>query len=347
MSEIHPIEPIPTRRAVIDPLRLCRLRCVMCYYLHDEMKSVRPWPEVQADIDAAVERGNTHCDITGGEPLLYPELPELIRYCQKVGLKPRIISSLIASEQAFDRAVEAGPDAWLISMHGMPETHDKIVRLFKAHEMQEARLNKINGNVAIDINCVITRYNQCELALFALFFSKRWDIRFVNFICFNAHRGWRNDPTTKDLIPDLEITERELNKAIQLLESIGISVTVRYYPMCRIAEKYRRCVSNDLQVTFDPYEWDYDIQPKTFEAHLEWGKRTSEKTEEKGEPCCRCELHNICGGWNKYGHAASQETFGEQLIPQYDTGVTDLNDIYYYRKWHRTTLEHYPQESTR
>ena len=129
----------------------------------------------------------------------------------------------------------------------------------------------------------------------------------TNWIAMNPHGEWAQKPRdTFDVVANLRQVEPIMNNVIELLENNGIVVNLRYYPMCRIAEKYRKCISNDLHVTFevnDPvlgfdtnWEWSYKIKPKTFEAHYAWGKQTSINMEEKGKPCCDCKLQWICGG---------------------------------------------------
>jgi MoaA/NifB/PqqE/SkfB family radical SAM enzyme len=335
------IEPMPTTRAVIDPSRRCGLRCRMCYYLHSDLKSVQPWESVKQQIDQAVARGNTCADVTGGEPMLYPDIHRLVRHAHKVGLSLRIITSLIASERRYREAVQDGIRNWLVSMHGLEATHDTIVQYNGARRLQEKRLDLILSLVehpvtkdemtTLDFNCVISRYNQGELAAFAEYLLQ-WRPRIVNFISFNPHHEWRNHEGTLDLVADLNVVEPQLNEAMLILEEHGCGVNVRYYPMCRIATEYRRCVCNDLHVVFDSGEWDYDIQPKTFAAFREWGIKTSRGVEEKGPPCDGCDLQQICGGANKFWHAASSKRYGERLVAHRGTMVAP-NDFYHYRQF--------------
>ena len=37
--------------------------------------------------------GNTSVDIQGGEPTIYPDILELIRYCKEIGLHPTLITN--------------------------------------------------------------------------------------------------------------------------------------------------------------------------------------------------------------------------------------------------------------
>ena len=81
---------------------------------------------------------------------------------------------------------------------------------------------------------------------------------------------------------------------------------------------------------FDADEWDYNIQPKTFEAFAKWGEDTSNCIEEKGEPCCHCDIHHICGGANKAFHAVSNAIYGERLKPVSDSKLRELPFYHFY-----------------
>jgi MoaA/NifB/PqqE/SkfB family radical SAM enzyme len=329
MSEV--CEPVPTHRAVIDPLRRCGLKCAFCYYRHSgDTSSVRPWNEVQQEIDAAKARGNEWLDITGGEPMLYPEIAELVRYAHQQDLQVRIITSCIVPNTKLLDVLEARVDDWLISMHGLRDTHDRLVGHDGAREQQERWLAQIGNGFCI--NYVIVRDNQHELAPFARYL-RRWKPRIVNFIQFNPHHAWRQHPESQKFVADLSVVGPQLNEAIDYLEEMGCGVNVRYYPMCRIRADLRRCVCNDLHVAFDSGEWDYwpEIPEKTFDAHWAWGIRVSQRTEEKGQPCCACDLQEICGGANRFWHAVARELYGEPLLPANDPRV-ERQDFYRYRR---------------
>ena len=154
----------------------------------------------------------------------------------------------------------------------------------------------------------------------------------------NLHHGWKTDKlTAKGLIADLRIAEPQLNFAIRYLESSGIGVNVRYYPMCRLREEYRRCVSSDLHVWFDNAEWDYHL-PKNWQHGRDYWINESKKVEEKGKPCCHCDLQWICGGANKHFHETSNMTYGEVLLAQKVPEVKYKNDFYFYRQHNVMTL---------
>lgn len=332
------INPTPTKRAVIDPLRACNLKCSMCYYLHGDMKSIKPFDVVKKDIDAAIARGNNYIDVTGGEPTIYPQICELVKYALDKGVRTCIITNAITPVSIMEKIIDAGIDQFLISIHGTEQVHDKLVCHPGARKKQIQFLELLKSKgVSFRFNCVINSFNQNEILQIAEWMSP-YKPSIVNFINMNPHGEWSSKINeTRKVIADLRLVEPNLNLAIQHLESNGIGVNVRYYPMCRIAPEYRRCICNDLHVVFDPYEWDYNIQPKTLEAHKTWGEHTSNCMEEKDGKCKSCQLFKVCGGINK---AFNRATEGK-MIDSITSGINEIekNDFYLYRKHNEKTLE--------
>ena len=326
---------IPTRRAVIDPLRKCNIKCLFCYYKHLEMESVRELDDVKRDIDAACERGNNYIDITGGEPTIYPEIVELVKYVLSKGMKTCIITNGLVSERKATELMNAGLDDWLVSVHGLEDTHNFLVQTQNARKLQERFIKQVTERMTLRFNSVINGYSQNELPQLATWMLQ-WKPRIVNFIHFNCHHNWGQHPEeVKEVIADLRKVEPLLNQTVEILESNGIGVNIRYYPMCRIAEKYRKCVCNDLQVMFDPYEWDYSETPKTVEQYTAWGIKTSSQNEEKGKPCCDCDLQWICGGMHRVHNSITE---GKMLDAVINTDIVDRRDFYYYRKHNILTI---------
>lgn len=332
------IEPTPTKRFVIDPIRNCTTKCKFCYYLHSyDNWSSHTWPleQTKSCIDSGLGRGNNYADFTGGEPTIYPYINESIEYALSLGIKSCIITNGITAKDKIDSIMSSGLDDWLVSRHGLKDTHNFLVNRPDAYDKQVKFLENVCRNMRVRFNCVINKFNQTEIFEIAKELSV-FNPRIVNFINMNPHHEWRDKSlAVQDVIADLRVVEPLLNSSISFLESKSIGVNIRYYPMCRVARDYRRTISNDLHVVFDPYEWDYQINPKTFESHKKWGLDTSNVVEEKSEPCCSCGLHSICGGANKHWHTASNQIYGELLLPQ---APEVESDFYFYRQHNRLTL---------
>jgi MoaA/NifB/PqqE/SkfB family radical SAM enzyme len=344
------IEPKPTKTFVIDLGRKCNLEgCKFCYYkqLGDLRKQGwESYDKLIKCIDDGYKRGNDYYEVTGAEPSIYPKITDLIEYAlDKYNLKGSMITNAIAGKNAFQKIIDAGINEFLISIHGTKNIHNYCVGLNDAFERQERTLKQImDNNKPIRFNCVINKFNQEDLYELSNYMLK-WKPIVVNFINMNLHHKWKDDThTAKDVVSNLRTAEPLLNKAIKNLETNGVKINVRYYPMCRIDKSYRKYISNDLQVMFQSFngkidiqkEWDYCTTPKTVERYYEWGKVTSNNNEEKSEPCCKCDLQWVCGGANKHWHSVTNSVYGEQLdsqiVPEVRT-LSPVDKMWYYRKY--------------
>lgn len=330
----------PTKRVCVDIGHRCNIECLHCYHKHEPNRDERPF-KIKEDLCIEVEngyyRGCDYIDFTGGEPTICAYLPEIIRYAlDKFKMKSCVITNALCGENILGKFIDAGTDDFLLSMHGMEKTFDIFTQRQGARQQQMKFIEYLEKQgKTFRVNYCITSYTQEDIIAFARFICEH-KVRIVNFINFNPHHGWQNNSDeTKMVIADLSKVETSLNKAIQLLEEKEIGVNVRYYPMCRIAEEYRRCVCNDLHVAFDPYEWDYGINPKTVEKHLEWALAATNSIELKKFECAYCKLQWICGGVNRYFYDAAG---GACINPIRSVQLKDLYDSYYFRRNNTRTL---------
>lgn len=336
-----PTLPRVTTRAVLDPTRLCHLRCEFCYYLNGDLESVKPWEQQAAEVYAAKARGCDSADLTGGDPLTNPKVVDLVKLCVEQNLSLRIITSLICAEKVLDAVLDAGVDDWLISLHGgKAETHDDIVKVPNARAKQIRRMQKIAARMDYCVNYVMVEKNQSEMAELA-----RWLVsldrppKIANFINFNVFGNWlvSNEWRAKAManVVDISIAGPILDEAIDVLESAGVGVNVRYAPMCMVAERHRKNICNDLHVAFDHGEWDNAFGATSTVDHVynTYSVPLSIHNEEKGEPCSRCSHQWICGGANKLWHKFANEKFGrEQLVPISLPDGAHPKDFWFYRK---------------
>lgn len=74
----------------IEPTTFCNLKCPHCYRACDKTESVpvhRELEEMKKEVDNLIKDKNIQTvSISGGEPLMYPRLPELISYIKNKGL---------------------------------------------------------------------------------------------------------------------------------------------------------------------------------------------------------------------------------------------------------------------
>lgn len=329
------VKPTPTKRSVIEPSYKCNIKCKFCYHLYkDWSKYDKTLDELKKEVDDSKARGNNYIDITGGEPTIYPQIVDLVKYIKSKDMGCCIITNGLANIRRTQEILDAGIDDWLVSIHNLKEKHDLITNTPGSFNRQLAFIDQIG---TFRVNCVINKHNQDAIWDISNYISK-FDVKIINFINFNPHGEWmEKGAEASGITANLKGIKDTLEHTINYLEYLDIGVNLRYYPMCCVVEKHRKNICNDLHVTFDPYEWDYAIQPKTFDSYLAWGQTTSNDVENKDEPCGSCDLKNVCGGINK---KFNEVTNGKHITKIIDSGLTidDMKNFYFYRQHNERCL---------
>lgn len=319
----------PTKRRGVDVTWKCNINCNFCYHKYKPQKHDLPLEDIKKSILSAKYDGNNYIDLLGpGEPSLHNNIIEIIEFIKQNGMRVCLNTNGIMSETKINNLLNSGLDDLLISFHGLESTHDNTVGLEGARKIQEKIVNCISSQgKTFRINTVINSQNHKEIYDLAVYYSTL-PVRIVNFINFNPHGEWSGNNDSLNYITNLRNVEPLLNSAIDLLEINNIGVNVRYYPMCRIREDLRKNICNDLQVMFDPYEWDYGVLPKTVEKYKAYGVIISQGTESQSGDCAACGIKGICGGINNQYNIFTNGTEVNKIIYNNE----DINDIYYYRK---------------
>jgi MoaA/NifB/PqqE/SkfB family radical SAM enzyme len=341
--------PRPTRCAVIDLGRPCQAKCQFCYYaLQDGPKQWVHFDVLKTQVDLAKQRGNTLIDLTGGETTLMPRIEEFIDYIHEKGMRVCMITNGLVDPEKVKGLIDK-VDLWRFSMHNMEEIHDKVVGVEGARikqlrfitAVQDHIVSNKSESVGFHVNMVLCKQTQYDLEVFATWLLRIAHVKQFNIINFLPHYEWGKLENTKRMVADLREVEPHLNAMFDILEDAGVGCNIRYYPMCRIREDLRRTVCNDLQVMFDPWEWDYSFAPKTFAVYKDAGEGISEANECKGDPCDRCDIHKVCGGISKPLHAATNKGLVDPITNILESSFiksTDDIEPFMYRKFNLKTL---------
>src|SRR5438445_12351056 len=102
ISTEHPflVHIIPTRR--------CNLACTYCNEF-DDFSSPVPLAEMKKRLDILADMGTSIITISGGEPLLHPDLDEVIRHMRRRGMIAGLITNgFYLNKERTERLNEAG-----------------------------------------------------------------------------------------------------------------------------------------------------------------------------------------------------------------------------------------------
>jgi MoaA/NifB/PqqE/SkfB family radical SAM enzyme len=109
-STSHPV------MAQIIPNRFCNLSCAYCNE-YDKVSEPVPLEEMYRRIDHLGRLGTSIITISGGEPLTYPELDDVIRRMRKTGaLAGMITNGYLLNQERIERLNRAGLDHMQISI---------------------------------------------------------------------------------------------------------------------------------------------------------------------------------------------------------------------------------------
>jgi MoaA/NifB/PqqE/SkfB family radical SAM enzyme len=160
----------------------CNLRCAMCMQPRtgadggDSPTLRRGGAELTPDqwrrvVDQAASARPVFY-FTGGEPLLYKGLDQILRHIQSRGLMAAIVTNGTTLSTHAESLVAAGVQNVTVSLDGPEEVHDRIrgvAGTFRRaiegiRALQEARRRTGTDVPSIKVNCVITRHSIPTLA---------------------------------------------------------------------------------------------------------------------------------------------------------------------------------------
>jgi len=177
------IRPQP-RQLTIAITAACNLRCIGCRYGRDFMVGERlELDTVRAVLDDGHAAGVGRVRFYGGEPLLHPDLPEMIRHASGLGLEVYVTTNGVLLENRIDELVAAGLSWMSIGFYGTGAKYDdytqkdgRFARLERSLEVVRERYGK---RLAIQLNWTVLRPT-CNLAALAEAwdFARRFDLLF-------------------------------------------------------------------------------------------------------------------------------------------------------------------------
>jgi hypothetical protein len=135
----------------LDLLRGCNIACEGCY--NTSARFIKPFDQIKRELDLmmSVRRLQT-VSLTGGEPTLHPELPEIIQYAKSKELRVALLTNgLLIEADYLGRLRQAGLDIVLLhiqsgqerpdlppnpSFQQLQELRDQKARLIVEHGME-------------------------------------------------------------------------------------------------------------------------------------------------------------------------------------------------------------------
>ncbi len=149
LSTGHPV------LAHLIPIRRCNLSCAYCNEYDDHSKPV-PIEELFRRVDRLASFGISIITISGGEPLLHPNLDDLLRYIRKQGIIAGLITNgYLLTRERIARLNRAGLEHLQISIDNVQpddvskkslKVLDKKLELLAEHAEFHVNINSVIGS---------------------------------------------------------------------------------------------------------------------------------------------------------------------------------------------------------
>ena len=139
--------------AHVIPMRRCNLACAYCNEYDDKSKPV-PVTEMKLRLDKLAQLGTAIITISGGEPLMHPELEEIIAHTRRLGMIAGLISNgYLMSVKRIKSLNDAGLEHLQISIDNV-NPDDVSMKSLKVLDKKLEYLAK-HADFKVNINSVL------------------------------------------------------------------------------------------------------------------------------------------------------------------------------------------------
>ncbi|MFP4400776.1 MAG: radical SAM protein [Candidatus Woesearchaeota archaeon] len=271
----------------------CNQDCLFCIRPRKDKMTLTTKQAKEKIYDA---RKNDMLVLTGGEPTIRKDLPELVSYAKSIGIKRIQIQTNAAALKDFDytnKLKESGLDKASVALHShIKEKSDKITRSVSFYDTIKGILNLYKNNIEVGYAIIINKINQGDVCDLTNFIKDKFKkIELISYIFVRAEESALEN---KWIVPRYTDIQKDLEKAMKFCINNKISFNVEYVPLCFLDgfEKYSVEIERIKK----------DISMKNYWINKE--KRTEDKKfldrlYIKAPQCKVCFLNDVCQGIRK------------------------------------------------
>jgi MoaA/NifB/PqqE/SkfB family radical SAM enzyme len=149
----------------IHPTRRCNLRCLHCYSSSGPEERGELAAALLADaLDDAAAEGYAVASFSGGEPLLYRPLREVLAHARRLGMVTTVTTNGMLLDERRLRSLAGVVDLLAISLDGVPSSHDRMRADPRAFATMASRLPGLrDAAIPFGFLFTLTQHNLHEL----------------------------------------------------------------------------------------------------------------------------------------------------------------------------------------
>jgi cyclic pyranopterin phosphate synthase len=259
----------------------CNFRCVYCMPEEGmtwlKRESILSFDEIERIARVAVSLGVDEIRLTGGEPTLRPDLPELVARVSRLPVRSLSLTTNGFLLRSMARPLaEAGLKRINVSLDTLQ--HDRFHQIARRHGLDEVlagleELERHPSITPIKVNVVAMRdFTEAEVVAFAqLARRKPYVIRFIEFMPLDADGNWERervlsgteikDIIERDFMPMVQIPAEASSTSRRFTFADGIGeigfINPVSQPFCGTCNRIRLTADGQLRTClFSIDEWD-------------------------------------------------------------------------------------------
>jgi radical SAM protein with 4Fe4S-binding SPASM domain len=313
----------------IEPTFRCNLNCAHCYVNEpaaspDARRGELSLAEWQAIIDQICDAGCLALLITGGEPLLRPDFPDLYVYAIRKGLLVTLFTNgTLISDRIADLFADFRPERIEITLYGITrETYERIAQVPGSFEQCLAGIRRVaERKLPLKLKTMAMAWNRHEIGAMREF-AAQLGAKFIYDGQLNPRVDGRENPRqllqlSGQEVVGLDAQEPELSSELrefcrQFVRPGDGSADQHLYT----------CGAGQNSFTIDPYgrlqlcvlarSESFDLRTGTFaQGWTEFFPRLRARRWQSASPCRTCSLISLCGSCP----AAAQLEYGNPEAP--------------------------------
>ncbi|MBN2121107.1 MAG: radical SAM protein [Candidatus Omnitrophica bacterium] len=259
MGKLKDALPAFNRREEITVGYKCNLKCRFCFYGCSPKDNLRSYDDIKKDILLAKTYAIEHLELSGGEPMLHPQIASIVEFCRRQGFRTICMitnGTLLVDMERMKTLGSKGLNQLVFSLHGPDsQTHDYLTQTETFDKILKAIENAKRLKIPFRINIVVNKFNFRELTKFSQLVLSLGPIM-VNFLIYSPLE------IAKEFVSDMSVRyskmSAEISRAVDIIKQ-RLEVRIRYIPFCLI-KGYEKYICNIHQVHYDLYEWDYILR---------------------------------------------------------------------------------------
>jgi hopanoid biosynthesis associated radical SAM protein HpnH len=111
----------------LEPLFACNLKCAGCGKIQHPASLLKQRMPVEQAVAAVVESGAPMVSIAGGEPLMHPQIDEIVRRLIDKKIYVYLCTNALLLPRKWDKFTPSRYFAWTVHIDGLKERHDASV----------------------------------------------------------------------------------------------------------------------------------------------------------------------------------------------------------------------------